>query len=99
MAIVDHGALPPLEHGSRVRAVQERLAESHDDALLVIDLTDVRWLTGFTGSNGWVVVRPGQLVLGTDGRYGERARAETAGSGSKVVQAVGGFQYFAVVLD
>ena len=55
------------------------------DALLFTDLVDVRWLTGFTGSNGWVVVTADDLVLGTDGRYGERARAETASSGATVI--------------
>ena len=54
------------------------------DALLFTDLVDVRWLTGFTGSNGWAVVSPTDLVLGTDGRYGERARAESAAAGATV---------------
>lgn len=53
--------------------------------MLVTDLTDVRWLTGFTGSNGWVVVRGDRIVLGTDGRYLDRAMAETAGSGAEVL--------------
>jgi Xaa-Pro aminopeptidase len=55
------------------------------DALLFTDLTDVRWLTGFTGSNGWVVVRSGVTTLGTDTRYGDRAEAETRGSGVEIV--------------
>ena len=40
----------------RVPRVRERLQGA--DALLVSDLTNVRWLTGFTGSNGWVVLGP-----------------------------------------
>ena len=55
------------------------------DAVLFTDLVDVRWLTGFTGSNGWVVLTASELVLGTDGRYGDRARAETATSGATVI--------------
>ncbi len=43
------------------------------DALLYTDLTDVRWLTGFIGSNGWAVVRADELIVGTDGRYGDKA--------------------------
>ncbi len=43
------------------------------DALLISDLTNMRWLTGFTGSNGWVVLTPDHLTLVTDGRYGEQA--------------------------
>ena len=45
------------------------------------NLTNVRWLTGFTGSNGWVAVLPDRLVLGTDGRYRDRAEAELAAAG------------------
>ena len=45
------------------------------------NLTNVRWLTGFTGSNGWVAVLPDRLVLGTDGRYRDRAEAELADAG------------------
>ncbi len=79
--------LPPIDHADRVRVVQTALrdADSGCDAFLYTDLTDVRWLTGFTGSNGWAVVRADQVILGTDGRYGDRARAETAGSGATVV--------------
>lgn len=54
------------------------------DALLFTELFDVRWLTGFTGSNGWAVVVADDVILGTDGRYGERARQETAGCGATV---------------
>ena len=43
------------------------------DALVVSDLTNVRWLTGFTGSNGYVVLTPQRLTLVTDGRYGAQA--------------------------
>ncbi len=55
------------------------------DALLFTDLADIRWLTGFTGSNGWAVVRSGTTTLGTDTRYGDRAEAETQGSGVEIV--------------
>jgi Xaa-Pro aminopeptidase len=65
------------------------LAEYEVDAYLITDLLDIRWLTGFGGSNGWVVVRQDDLMLGTDGRYGERARAETgAGDGRRPSGAV-----------
>lgn len=52
------------------------------DALLVSDLTNIRWITGFTGSNGWVLLGPDRvLVLITDGRYGEQAEQEMAANG------------------
>ncbi len=76
----------PLDHGHRVETLQRRLPLGNGcDALLLLDLVDARWLTGFTGSNGWVVLRSDELILGTDGRYGDRARAECASSGATIV--------------
>ncbi len=70
--------------GSR-RSSSACVDEKTCDALVFTDLVDVRWLTGFTGSNGWAVVGAHDLIVGTDGRYGERARAETAASGATVI--------------
>ncbi len=64
------------ERAGRVRA---RLAGA--EALLVSDLTNVHWLTGFTGSNGWVVLGPDHLTLVTDGRYGQQAVHQMAAAG------------------
>lgn len=46
------------------------------DGLLVTHGPDVRWLSGFTGSNGAVALAGGRAVLFTDGRYTTQARAE-----------------------
>ena len=51
------------------------------EALLVSDLTNIRWLTGFSGSNGWVVLDADSLTLVTDGRYGEQAAKQMAAAG------------------
>ena len=55
------------------QARRERLAEllpADVDALLVTNLVNVRYLTGFTGSNGAVLVgRDGTAAFATDGRY------------------------------
>jgi Xaa-Pro aminopeptidase len=78
----------PIEHRHRVEMLQRRLAVGMGngcDVVLFTGLVDVRWLTGFTGSNGWAVLSADDLILGTDGRYGERARAETASSGATVI--------------
>jgi Xaa-Pro aminopeptidase len=49
------------------------------DGLLVTGWQNVRYLTGFTGSNGALLVtRPGESVLATDGRYVLQAAAEAA---------------------
>ena len=70
--------LPAVGYPGRADRVRDRFDEP---ALLVTNLTNVRWLTGFTGSNGWVAVLPDRLVLGTDGRYRDRAEAELADAG------------------
>ncbi len=75
----------PIDHARRVAIIQSGLALGNGcDALLFTDLVDVRWLTGFSGSNGWAVVRGDEVIVGTDGRYGERARAETTSAGATV---------------
>ena len=63
----------------RAGRVRSRLTGA--EALLVSDLTNVRWLTGFTGSNGWVVLGADHLTLITDGRYGAQAAHEMAAVG------------------
>lgn len=75
----------------RAQRVRARLAAADVDALLLNDLTNIRWVTGFTGSNGWVVLdRTGDgLTLVTDGRYGQQAAAQMAAAGVEGVVLVG----------
>ncbi len=79
-ATTDRAPLPALEFAGRAARVREAL-DGRAAALLVSDLTNVRWLTGFTGSNGWVVIGPDEIVLGTDGRYGGQAEQQMAAAG------------------
>jgi Xaa-Pro aminopeptidase len=83
-------ALPPLETAARAERVRESFEDF--DALLVSDLTNIRWLTGFTGSNGWVVLSGDDLVLITDGRYGVQAQQqlEAAGVSGRVLVGLSG---------
>ncbi|HEX2087124.1 MAG TPA: Xaa-Pro peptidase family protein [Solirubrobacteraceae bacterium] len=61
---------------SRPVRVEEALAERELDALLVADLANVRWLTGFTGSNAMALVGPGLRRFLTDFRYLTQAAEE-----------------------
>jgi Xaa-Pro aminopeptidase len=54
---------------SRLEQVAEAVAARELDALLVGDLVNVRWLTGFTGSNAAAVVGPDVHRFVTDFRY------------------------------
>ncbi|HEY2600562.1 MAG TPA: Xaa-Pro peptidase family protein [Thermoleophilaceae bacterium] len=61
---------------ARADRLVERLGERELDALLVTNLVNVRYLSGFTGTNGLCVIGPGQRLFLTDFRYVERAQRE-----------------------
>jgi Xaa-Pro aminopeptidase len=63
----------------RADRVSRRLAERGLDFLLVTDLVNLRYLTGFTGSNGLALVGPDTRRFLTDFRYVERAQNEVTG--------------------
>jgi Xaa-Pro aminopeptidase len=69
----------PDRRGRRAR-LRAALEEAGLDALWVTDLVNVRYLTGFTGSNGMLLVTrdPERDRLHTDGRYGTQAEQEVA---------------------
>jgi Xaa-Pro aminopeptidase len=50
-------------------------------ALLVTGLTNVRYLTGFTGSAGMLFVLPDEAVFLTDGRYGTQSEEQLRAAG------------------
>jgi Xaa-Pro aminopeptidase len=64
----------------------ELLRERELDALLVTDLVDVRWLTGFSGTNGAALVSAQERLFLTDFRYTEQAAGQV-GDGFEVVCA------------
>ncbi|HEX3567634.1 MAG TPA: aminopeptidase P family protein [Acidimicrobiales bacterium] len=68
----------------------DRLRETFPDAgvdgLLVTAAANIRWLTGFTGSAGLLLVTPQRAVLTSDGRYRTQSEEQLAQAG--VAQAV-----------
>ncbi|MFP5068355.1 M24 family metallopeptidase [Pseudonocardia nantongensis] len=68
-------------HARRRDALRALLTTAGLDAVLVTDLLDVRYLTGFMGSNAAAVVAadPGDDLLCTDGRYRIQAARECPG--------------------
>jgi len=59
--------------------LEKQLGERELDLMLVTDLTNVRYLTGFTGTNGACICGPGVRLFLTDFRYTERAATEVEG--------------------
>lgn len=63
---------------SRLARLRQSLAASGLDALLVSALPNIRYLTGFSGSSGLVLVTPSDCVLLTDFRYATQVKTEVA---------------------
>ncbi|GGS60574.1 M24 family metallopeptidase [Actinokineospora fastidiosa] len=64
-------------HAPRRDALRALLRDRDLDALLVVDLLNIRYLTGFTGSNAALLVTvDGDDVFCTDGRYTTQAQRQ-----------------------
>lgn len=63
-------------YSQRMTRFQALLAEHALDAILVLNAVNIRYLSGFTGSAGVLLVGPEQAILYVDGRYTEQARAQ-----------------------
>ena len=64
---------------SRLAAVHAVMASRGVDAVLFLGIKNIRYLTGFTGSDGALIVSEDQAVLLVDGRYTTQARKQTRG--------------------
>ena len=76
--------LPAMDVAGRLPRLRAALAAEHLEAALVTSLTNVRYLTGFTGSAGFVVLTPADTVLVTDGRYAIQSVAQLDAAGVDV---------------
>ena len=64
---------------ARAERLEARLRERELDAVIVTNLVNIRWLTGFTGTNATAVVTAsGERIFLTDFRYVERAQVEVS---------------------
>jgi len=63
-----------VRYAERIRRLGEELEGLGVGAMLVSDPVNIRYLTGFTGSNAMVLVRPDAAAFLTDFRYLERVR-------------------------
>ena len=68
-----------MDYKGRQRRLQEALHRNRLDALLVTHLPNIRYLCGFTGSAGVLLVSDAKTVFFTDGRYRAQARTEVQG--------------------
>ncbi len=84
MSKASSAELAPLCVGGRLDRLRELLDPAGVDALLVTASTNVRYLTGFSGSAGSLWVDSERAVLVTDGRYRDQAPDQVAAAGAVV---------------
>jgi Xaa-Pro aminopeptidase len=73
--------LPAMDVAGRVERLRAGLEGAGCDALLVSHLTNIRYLTGFTGSAALLLVQPDGLTFVTDGRYEEQSAGQLDDAG------------------
>ncbi len=81
--LLEQVAVGMTEQGaaSRLARLRGALEQAEVDALLVSNLANVRYLTGFSGSAGLLVVHREGTVLVTDGRYRVQVAEQVAAAG------------------
>jgi Xaa-Pro aminopeptidase len=63
----------------RTRSVRNALRSRGIDGLLVTDLSNIRYLSSFSGSSGCLIISGKERIFFTDGRYEEQAKKEIKG--------------------
>lgn len=76
-----------MKFSGRLNNIRQQLAAATVRALLVSHLPNIRYVCGFTGSAGFLVISEKEAVLFTDSRYKRQAREEA--HGAKVIIARG----------
>ncbi len=92
-------ALPALEVAGRIGRLRELFTEAGIDALFVTRLVNIRYLTGFTGSAGLLLVGPDEVLFVTDGRYKDQSADQLAAAGVEARIEISGTEQKKIVHD
>jgi Xaa-Pro aminopeptidase len=91
--------LAPLDVSGRLDRLRALFGSAAEDgrpidALVVTTPANIRWLSGFSGSAGLLLVTGADAVLTTDGRYRTQSREQldAAGVGDEISVHIGGVQ-------
>jgi Xaa-Pro aminopeptidase len=84
--------LPTMDVGSRLDRLRAEFDATGVEALLVTRLPNVRYLTGFTGSAGLVLVTAAGALFVTDGRYRDQATEQLGAAGVDARVGIGATQ-------
>jgi Xaa-Pro aminopeptidase len=76
-----------MDHTSRQREFEQTIVAEKLDGFVVMHPADLRYLCGYTGSNGLLLLLDGRPTFFTDGRYTEQARDEVQGARVVIAKA------------
>ncbi len=65
-----------MKIGNRLQKLRQKLAEKEIDAILISQPENRRYLSGFDGSAGFLLITPQNTILATDFRYIEQAKGQ-----------------------
>lgn len=68
----------------RIKKIQDKLSSWKIDVLIINTIENIRYLSGFTGSNGIIIITPDTNFFLTDSRYAAQAREEIKGLKIKI---------------
>ncbi len=69
-----------MDYPSRQQRLRDTFRHEHLDGFLVTHPANLRYLCGYTGSNGLLLFVDGRRTFFTDGRYTQQAREEVRGT-------------------
>ncbi len=81
--------LPAMETDQRIPRLRGRLADEGCDAIVISELANIAYLTGFTGSNAALLVTADSVTFVTDGRYRTQSAEQLARAGVEATIAIG----------
>jgi Xaa-Pro aminopeptidase len=78
--------LVTMDHKRRLQRLQQSLAAHKIDILLITHPPNIRYLCGFTGSAGVLLVTSRKAVFFSDGRYTTQAKEEVRGAQIRIAR-------------
>jgi Xaa-Pro aminopeptidase len=82
---VEKGRVPEPRWKARIDDLRARMRDRRLDALVLSDLPNIRYICGFSGTNGLLAVTPRHATLLTDPRYRDQARREARNASVAIV--------------
>lgn len=92
-------AADPFPFALRLERVRARMLDAGADAFVVTELNNIRYLTGFAGSAGYLVISKTGVTLLIDGRYEEIVRDGLASGAIAPVDVVRVKKYDPTLLE